>query len=190
MKCIAYPRPDGGITVIHPIEGARLARSVVKNGETIVLDPPQRIDTVFRQWPVDGAQVEWAETEDEFAARIARKDMPPDTFGARVLDPSELPSGAAEEDYRDAWRDNGVGIGVDLTVARELHRAKLRRLRRPKLEALDVEYQKANDAGDLALKAQISLKRQALRDVTKDPAIDAAATVDELKNVLPAALRN
>jgi hypothetical protein len=101
--------------------------------------------------------------------------------------------------FRNAWtmevRQEGAGgkidatIMVDMTKARELHRATLRGLRAPKLAALDIDYQRADEADDKTAKQVIAAKKQALRDVTDDPAIEAAKTPEELKAVLPEALK-
>ncbi|MBM3460747.1 MAG: hypothetical protein FJX76_01470 [Armatimonadetes bacterium] len=70
----------------------------------------------------------------------------------------------------------------------EIHRARLRELRTPMLAALDVEWMKALETGDEQKKTQVAAKKQALRDVTADPAIDAADTPAALKAVLPTGL--
>ena len=108
---------------------------------------------------------------------------------------NHLVSGQLVEDapsdrtFRNAWRLDGDGaVEVDMDKAREIHREKLRGIRKPLLEALDVEYQRADEAGNTAEKKRVAAKKQALRDVTADPAIDAASTPDELKAVIPAAL--
>jgi len=81
-------------------------------------------------------------------------------------------------------------ITVDMTKAREIKRDQLRAERKPLLEQLDVEFMRAQEAGDTQKQALIADKKQSLRDVTADPAIDAATTPDELKAVLPNALEN
>jgi len=79
-------------------------------------------------------------------------------------------------------------ITVDMTKAREIKRDQLRAERRPLLEQLDVEFMRAQEQGDQAKTDEIAARKQALRDVTADPAIDAATTPDELKAVRPAIL--
>ena len=51
-----------------------------------------------------------------------------------------------------------------------------------------MDYQRADEAGDTGAKADIAKRKQALRDVTADPAIEAARTPDELRAVWPAEL--
>jgi len=79
-------------------------------------------------------------------------------------------------------------ITVDMTKAREIKRDMVRAERKPLLEKLDVQYMRAQEAGDTELQQEIAAKKQALRDATVDPVIDAATTPDELKAAKPAAL--
>jgi fibronectin type 3 domain-containing protein len=79
-------------------------------------------------------------------------------------------------------------ITVDMTKAREIKRDQLRAERRPLLEQLDVQFMRAQEQGDQTKADEIAARKQALRDVTADPAIDAATTPDELKAVRPAIL--
>src|SRR3990167_5030339 len=88
MKKIIFSRPDGGVSVVNPAGGARLAFSVtlqdgsVLSDEVATMPSPifrkiaHPIDYFLHRWPVAGAVSEWAETEDEFLARIAAKDVP------------------------------------------------------------------------------------------------------------------
>ena len=101
--------------------------------------------------------------------------------GWRIIDKADIP---ADRSYRNAWRDRGDGVEHDMTHAREMHKDKLRRERGPKLDALDVEYQRADEQGNNQLKQQIAQQKQALRDITKDPRIAAAQTIDELKQIV------
>lgn len=115
---------------------------------------------------------------------------PFDVLGDVIGDPIEIAPSAIPEDrtFRQAWTFDGKSIVTDMDKAREIKRDILRVERAPLLDALDVEYQKADEADDKDKKAAIAAKRQALRDVTKDAAIDAANTPEELKAVRPAAL--
>jgi len=85
--------------------------------------------------------------------------------------------------------DSTMGIFTDMTKAREIKRDMIRAERKPLLEQLDVEYMRAQEAGDTARQQEIAAKKQALRDATVDPVIDAATTPDELKVATPAALQ-
>ena len=91
--------------------------------------------------------------------------------------------------FRNAWKLNGSTIDHDMSKAREIKRDQLRSLRTPLLETLDVDYQKADEVDNKVLKAEIAAKKQALRDVTNNPAIDVATTPEELKAILPPILK-
>lgn len=88
----------------------------------------------------------------------------------------------ADRTYRNAWTWNGK-IEHDMVKARNIHRDRMRLARKPKLEALDISYIKADEAGNTLLKSQIAAQKQVLRDVTILPAIETAATVEQLKAV-------
>lgn len=131
-------------------------------------------------------------SDENINAEIAKSQI--DAVSWRRIEPSDVP---ADRTFRNAWKDTGA-VEVDMPKARDIWRDHLRALRKPLLESLDAEYQKADEgtndngaAGSAAklLKKSIATKRQALRDVTADPAIDAAQTSDALKAVIPAALR-
>jgi hypothetical protein len=77
-------------------------------------------------------------------------------------------------------------ITVNMEKARNIHREKMRAARTPLLAALDVAFQRALEQN--ANTATIVAQKQALRDVTSDPAIEAAQTVEELKAVWPEVL--
>jgi hypothetical protein len=183
MKKIVFTRPDGGVSVVHPFEGARLCLSIALNDGRILKPDSEgsvTADTFLRRWPVDGAVAEWAETEDEFAARIAAKDVPADAANVSVVDEEEIP---ADRTFRDAWVHNGAAVVHDMPKAREIHKHHLRSARAPLLAALDVEYQRADEVGDVSWKADVSNRKRELRDVTKRPEIADASTIDDLKKV-------
>ena len=123
-------------------------------------------------------------TEDG-ALKRAYKDIPPDATNVHVVEFEELPQ---DRYFRNAWSTDGKAVSVDMDKARAIHKDRLREMRAPKLAALDADYDKADEAGDAEAKKDVATKKQALRDVTKDPAIAAATTPDELKAVIPAAL--
>ena len=72
-----------------------------------------------------------------------------------------------------------MGFGVDMAKARELHKDKIRLARKPLLEALDVEFQKALETG--ASTTDIVAKKNALRDAPADSGITNASDVNALK---------
>ena len=72
-----------------------------------------------------------------------------------------------------------MGFGIDMAKAREIHKAKIREARTPKLAELDVQFQRALETG--ASTTDIVAKKQALRDAPADSGIASASNADELK---------
>lgn len=188
MKKIIYTNAAGVFCVCTPNEGARLALKITLEDGT-VLEPEGAavpVDRFLRRWPVAGAVAEWAETEQEWLHRIRVKDVPVDATDVAIVDESAVPT---DRTFRDAFRacpENGCR--VDMSAARDIHKDRLRTLRAPKLAVLDIEFMQALEAGDVEAQARIAAKKQALRDVTKDPAISAATTPEDLGAVIPVAL--
>lgn len=79
-------------------------------------------------------------------------------------------------------------IIVNMTKALEIKKDMIRAERAPLLAALDIEMMRAIESGNSAKQAEIAAKKQALRDVTKDPVLTQAKTPDELKAAKPKAL--
>ena len=150
------------------------------DGATLVVVHPV-INTHGRD--EDGNIVELPEDISEAQAiERARGTIP---AGLSVVEVDSLPATRA---FRNAWELVDGAVVVNMPRARDIHKSKLRELRAPKLAALDVEYQRADEAGDAAEKARIAAQKQALRDVTSDPAIAAASTPEALAAVLPECL--
>lgn len=153
MRKIIYTRPDGGMSVVHPVINTH----------------PQR------------EQITEAEAEQR-----AWNKLPKDAINPRWADASEIPQ---DRTFRNAWEDNGR-VNVNMPKAREIHKSRLRELRKPKLEALDVEYMRALErAAPSSEMDAIATKKQALRDVTIYPLIDSAATPADLEAAIPEILK-
>ena len=94
----------------------------------------------------------------------------------------------AERTFRGAWEanaDTGV-ISVDMALARDIWRDKIRQARIEPLAALDTAFMKAQETG--ADTTQIVADKQALRDAPSLASIDEATTPEELAAVQPAGL--
>lgn len=72
-----------------------------------------------------------------------------------------------------------MSITINMTKAKNIHKNAIREKRKPLLDALDIEFQKALETG--ADTSAIVAKKNALRDAPANSAIDAATTPDELK---------
>ena len=131
---------------------------------------------VIRGFNPDGSvQFEREVSEESVRAECAKAGLALASW--RHVTDAELP----DRDYRNAWIDTGNGIGHDMGKARAIHRDKLRAERAPLLAELDVAYQRADERGDAQEKRRVATEKQRLRDITDDPRIDAAETVDALR---------
>ena len=72
-----------------------------------------------------------------------------------------------------------MGFGINMAKAKEIHKTNIRLAREPKLQELDIEFQKALETS--ADTSAIVAKKQALRDAPADSGIASASTADELK---------
>ena len=70
-------------------------------------------------------------------------------------------------------------ITIDLNKAKEIKKESLRQQRKPLLEAQDVAYMRAQEAGEDT--TAIVAEKQRLRDITN--LVDSCTTVEELKAV-------
>ena len=70
-----------------------------------------------------------------------------------------------------------MGIKIDIAKAKDITKDRLRAERKPLLEALDVEFIKAQEQG--ADTSVIVAEKQRLRDITQQ--VDTMSTVEELK---------
>lgn len=103
-------------------------------------------------------------------------------IGATEYDAADY-SVPAERTFRDAWEASGDAISVNMDTAKDLWRDKVRRARKPLLEALDADFMRALETG--ASTTQIATDKQALRDAPAHADIASATTPDELKAVQP-----
>ena len=85
----------------------------------------------------------------------------------------------ANRDFRGAWVLDGSVISEDMDKAKEIFKDKIREVRKPLLEAKDVELMKALEAGTST--TAIAAAKDALRDATAASAISSASTISELK---------
>jgi len=70
-----------------------------------------------------------------------------------------------------------MGIKIDIAKAKDITKDRLRQERKPLLEAQDILFMQAQEAGTDTF--AIVTEKQRLRDVTKQ--VDSMTTVEELK---------
>jgi hypothetical protein len=180
MKRILYTRPDGGLSIVNPALGGRLVASF--NDDKF--SPPITADRIAVETAVlvalsDNGQIKWAETEDEWIARIRAKDVPSWAINTTILDESKIPT---DRTFRDAWQLVDGNVVVDMSKARDIHRDRLSLICKIHLEALDVAFQKVSDP---ERKKKIEASREALRNLTASATLEGANTPEELKLLWP-----
>jgi hypothetical protein len=109
--------------------------------------------------------------------QIAEKDCP---AGAKIIDRTDLDS--LDNTFRNAWVcDSDMNPTINITLAKDIWRDKIRRARKPKLEELDIQYMRAQEAGEDT--SAIVTKKNKLRDFPAKAEIESASTVEELKAI-------
>lgn len=199
MKVIALKKDNGMVAIIYPCPYARgitllpgtpeipavPAMQEVSQSKTTPYQPatpeiPAIPATPLQILGADGVVIPGLsniESEDEFIARIT--STIPQEQEYVVIDNDYLPN--ADSDFFDAWAF-GKAVIVDLTAAKNIWRDKLRQLRDPVMAALDIAYMRADETGDIEAKAQITAKKQALRDLPNHKSIAAATNTIQLRN--------
>jgi len=87
----------------------------------------------------------------------------------------------SDRHFRGAWSLSGTVISEDMTKAKEIFKDKIREVRAPLLEAEDVTYMKALEAGDSDAQAASVTAKNALRNAPAASAITNAADIAALK---------
>lgn len=126
----------------------------------------------------------WARpaTRENVDSEIARTAFEPALLpvkGWRFILRDDLP---ADRSYRPAWQDDGARVSHNMPKAREHHRSLIRRQRVAAFKQLDGDWMAAQSKGAAAV-AAVEAKRKAWRDAPSDPRIEAAKTIDDLKQI-------
>lgn len=172
-KRIIITKTDGSVTVRVPCAGDR-RRFLVDPGKPATFDKK-----TGKQLTAEVPPTFRDETDDEFLARVSATPVHHgEVFSMAVVDASEVPP---KDEFRAAWTFDGKAFGHDMAKARELHREKIRRERKPHLEAADIALMRAIETG--ADTKAIAAEKQRLRDAPANPAIDAAKTIEDLKRI-------
>ena len=87
----------------------------------------------------------------------------------------------SDRHFRGAWSLNGSVISEDMDAAKAIFKDKIREVRGPLLEAEDVVYMKALEAGDSDAQAASVTKKNALRNAPAASAISSASDIAALK---------
>ena len=87
----------------------------------------------------------------------------------------------SDRHFRGAWTLSGKTISEDLAEAKKIFQNKIREVRTPLLEAQDVAFMKALEAGDSSAQTAAKNAKTALRDAPAAKAISDADTITKLK---------
>lgn len=172
MKHILYMHPNGSMACCTLNEGER--RKIELAPEQVVLDDNKRT------MEFHPAQYRM-ETDGEFLARIRATDVPEGATHVIVMDHASLPT---DMRFWECHHTREGTIVLDMAKARDRWRDILRQKREAPLARLDVAFQRALEEDQpKAARDTIIAKKQALRDITKDPRIDSATNLAELTAV-------
>ena len=105
---------------------------------------------------------------------VQAKDTPK---GSIIVNTSDLPN--QHNDFFDAWELADGKVTVSLDKAKEITKKRLRAEREPLLQAQDVAFQRALEAGSDT--SAIVAEKNRLRDVTK--LADAETTLEGLRAI-------
>lgn len=117
---------------------------------------------------------------------LAEKDVPENSWYI-IVDDAVIPT---ERTFRNAWDvdwDKSTVV-VDMLKARNIWKERIRAVRKTKLEALDIEYQRADENNNLDEKQRVSARKKLLRGLPQDPRFDTAQSVEDLKEIWSAEL--
>jgi hypothetical protein len=103
---------------------------------------------------------------------VKAKDTPSTSI---IVQDSELPQ--ADNDFFDAWELSNGTVSVNLTKAKALTKARLRREREPLLAAQDVLFQRAQESN--ADTTAIVAEKNRLRNITNG--VDTCTTTAQLR---------
>ena len=99
----------------------------------------------------------------------------------KSISTDDLTSKPSDRHFRNAWTLSGTVISEDMTAAKVIFKEKIREVRKPLLEAQDVAFMKALEAGDSSAQTTAKNTKTKLRDAPAASAITNADTIAKLK---------
>ena len=99
----------------------------------------------------------------------------------KSIDASTVSSMPSDRHFRNAWTLSGTVISEDMATAKTIFKDKIREVRKPLLEAQDVAFMKALEAGDSSAQTTAKNAKTKLRDAPAASAITNADTITKLK---------
>jgi hypothetical protein len=103
-------------------------------------------------------------TDDEFLERAIQRNIEVGVIASDapvyIVEQSTLPT-----EFAEAWEWDGSAVVVNMTKARVIHLAEIRRVRNEELVKEDVTFMRAVEADDADAQATIGTEKQVLRDI-------------------------
>ena len=132
---------------------------------------------IFYSRPDGGLSIVSVPVDTDAAIAAALAKLPATASNVTTVDESVVP---LDRTFRNAWRQNGVSVRVDLPIARTLVEKEIETRRRVKIrDVLERE----------ALGENVAQEKAALRSINARLLVDAAQTPEELKSILPEVLK-
>lgn len=109
-------------------------------------------------------------------AEVMANSVPPDASNVRPCDSSTFPPDRA---FRNAWRQNGSQVEIDMPAARQIQMERLERARREEMRELSLR----EDLGE-----NVAGQKAAVRAIDPPGLVNAVQTPGQLKGICPAPL--
>lgn len=188
MKCIAFTRPDGGVSIVHPVPGfiAELQHGGLSEDRAAALCSwfrrPEQFDLTheYKQRTIEQLTGDGLTTEDAITF-ILRRDVPRDAKNIEIIEQTSLPK---TRRFRNAWRQTGGAVTVSMPLAYDQRMNEIRVERDARLKATDGAFMRAIELDGPEL-ATLKKTRQALRDMPQTIDLSAMKTPEELEQFQP-----
>ena len=96
----------------------------------------------------------------------------------------------ADDEFRNAWKLDGVIINYNLDKAKAIQLSRIRAARKPKLAELDREYMIEDEKGVDGDKPTVTAKKKLLRDITRPLIALVPTNIQGIRDAFPEILRN
>jgi hypothetical protein len=118
------------------------------------------------------------------ASAVLQKDVRPDCLNPKIVERSSLP----DREYRNAWKQSGAAVVVDVERAKDLQKEKILNASAVAIEKLDKQIQKAELSGKSAEEQSLSAKKNSLKNKIKAIDTSRAKDINELGAMWPSEL--
>lgn len=159
MDKIAYLRPDGGVSIVHPHTKKAIESDLgIESGSM---------------------------SQKAYEAHVRERSIPKEATNVVDIATVDLPP---MDEFRDAWALSSNKIVYDLAKAKDIQLSQIRNARALKLSALDVSFMQAIEKGDVEAQKTIVASKEVLRNITEPLKALKASTIDDIKNAYPSEL--